>query len=431
MKLFTCPSCSQVLHFENTRCERCGHRLAYLPELQTLSSLKAVSATAADTETVSSELVALAPEADGHLIRLCRNYEQHAACNWAVPTESDGPFCMSCALNEVIPNLGHPRHAGMDPTRDGEATSDLQPVGTRPAARTAIGVWRAGVRLQGSTPERTVFTGHNDGLITINIAEADDPFREKTREQMGEAYRTVLGHFRHEIGHYYWDRLVKDSRWLEPFRDAVRRRARRTTRRRCKRHYEQGAPADWPARFVSAYASMHPWEDWAETWAHYLHMVDTLETARGYGLASAPRGRGRRRDPERRRRGAALRRLRRPARGLGAADARAEQPQPQHGARRSLSVRARRTGDREAALRSRHRHRACLRRGFTRGIDGEQLGRRVGHGFGRGKRCSVLAAHGPNRGHDDEPDGEPLDRRQVLMQDCDTGNGGNRRLEAH
>jgi hypothetical protein len=132
-----------------------------------------------------------------------------------------------------------------------------------------------------------VFTGHNDGLITINIAEADDPFREKIRLQMGEAYRTVLGHFRHEIGHYFEMRLVDGSPRVEAFRKLFGDE-RELYQTALDRHYKQGPPKDWHERFVSAYASMHPFEDFAETWAHYLHMVETLDTARTYGLALRP-----------------------------------------------------------------------------------------------------------------------------------------------
>jgi hypothetical protein len=128
-----------------------------------------------------------------------------------------------------------------------------------------------------------VFTGHSDGLITINIDEANDPLREKLKKNLGESYRTLLGHFRHEIGHYYWDRLVKESRWLPACRVLFGDESA-DYGESLKRHYEKGAPADWPLRFVSSYATMHPWEDWAETWAHYLHMIDTLEIARCYGL---------------------------------------------------------------------------------------------------------------------------------------------------
>ena len=98
------------------------------------------------------------------------------------------------------------------------------------------------------------------------------------RAQMGENYRTLLGHFRHELGHYYWDRLIRDDPdWLQRFRAAVRRRARRTTTRRCAATMPTVAPPDWQARHISAYAASHPWEDWAETFAHYLHITDTLE----------------------------------------------------------------------------------------------------------------------------------------------------------
>ena len=142
---------------------------------------------------------------------------------------------------------------------------------------------RVGVRLQaGSSRRGEGLIGHERGLITINIAEADSPFREKTRIALGETYRTVLGHFRHEIGHYYWDRLVAGSPCLEPFRELFGDE-RASYDEAVAAHYRDGAPADWPTRFVSSYASMHPWEDWAESWAHYLHMVDTLETARSFG----------------------------------------------------------------------------------------------------------------------------------------------------
>src|SRR5262249_33453549 len=138
------------------------------------------------------------------------------------------------------------------------------------------------------SPAAPILTGHNNGVITINIAEADDVERERRRNLMHEPYRTILGHFRHEIGHYYWHRLIKQGRWIDEFR------------KRCgdeqadyaqalQRHHQQGAPADWAVSYVSAYASAHPWEDWAESWAHYLHIIDTLETAVACGLSLRPR----------------------------------------------------------------------------------------------------------------------------------------------
>jgi hypothetical protein len=128
-----------------------------------------------------------------------------------------------------------------------------------------------------------VLTGHASGLITLNVEEADDAVREKIRHDLREPYRTLLGHFRHEIGHYYWDRLVWDSKWLEPFRRLFGDE-RADYAAALKANYENGPPPDWASRFISAYASTHPWEDWAETWAHYLHVVDSLGTALGFGL---------------------------------------------------------------------------------------------------------------------------------------------------
>jgi len=130
---------------------------------------------------------------------------------------------------------------------------------------------------------------HDRGLITINLAEADPSVLEKTRVELGERYRTLLGHFRHESGHHYWSRLIEPSRRLERFRRMFGDE-RLDYDTAVKRHYDQGPPPDWQSRFVSAYASVHPWEDWAETWAHYLHMVDTLETARSHGVALRPAG---------------------------------------------------------------------------------------------------------------------------------------------
>ncbi len=133
-----------------------------------------------------------------------------------------------------------------------------------------------------------VITGHDNGVITINLKEADDVQREQARVQMHEPYRTVLGHFRHEVGHYYWDRLIRDSSSIETFRRLFGD-DREDYAKALAKHYKDGAPADWQEHFVSEYASTHPWEDWAETWAHYLHMTDALETADSCGLALRPR----------------------------------------------------------------------------------------------------------------------------------------------
>ena len=200
-----------------------------------------------------------------------------------------------------------------------------------------------------------MLTGHADGVITVNIAEADDAERERRRTAMHEPYRTLLGHMRHESGHYYWDRLIAGTPELDEFRSLFGDE-RADYAASLSTYYERGAPADWQERFVSAYASAHPWEDWAETWAHYLHMVDTLETAAACGLSLTPR---RRDEP-------ALPKMPEPVspqpaavrasdRQLVSADIRVEQPESRARARRCVPVRLLAVGGRQAEVRRRCR----------------------------------------------------------------------------
>lgn len=270
MNIFACGVCEQTVFFESVMCTRCGATLAFRPDTRAM-----VAATPGSTPTD---------------YRLCRNYVEHAVCNWAVPAADDNPYCRACRLNHLIPNLGdaHAKDAWhrMELAKRRLLYTVLAlglPVETK-AENPAWGL--AFDFLQDTGPEK-VFTGHDDGLITINIAEADDPFREKMREQMGETYRTVLGHFRHESGHYYWQRLIDGRPAHHQFRRLFGDENESYDEAR-DRHYRNGPIPGWPDRFVSAYASMHPWEDWAETWAHYLHMVDGLETARAHGLSLRP-----------------------------------------------------------------------------------------------------------------------------------------------
>ncbi|MCM8737201.1 putative zinc-binding peptidase [Azospirillum sp. A1-3] len=286
MKLFECQNCHQPLYFENTLCERCGHRLGYLPDVGTLSALDPT-----DHDGVWSALATPEP-----LYKFCANAELDA-CNWMLPADSADTHCAACRHNRTIPDLSDT--ANLTRWRKLELakhhlfytlTNLKLPLQTRidnPEEGLAFDFLSDTVAADGTvTP---VLTGHANGLITINVAEADDAEREKRRTEMGEPYRTLLGHFRHESGHYIWDRLVRDDpALLERFR-ALFGDERQDYGEALKRHYADGAPADWQANFVSTYATAHPWEDFAETWAHYLHIVDTLETARAFGLRVRPR----------------------------------------------------------------------------------------------------------------------------------------------
>jgi hypothetical protein len=286
MRLFTCSNCSHTVFFENVRCTNCGQTLAYLPDVHEMSTIKVI-ADQAKTDAGELTYKALAPQANGARYRLCENSAKYGVCNWAIPENDPETLCRSCRLNDVIPNVEEPdsleawRRLEIAKRRLYYALDALRlPIESR--AERPVGGLVFSFMKDGPDGSK-VFTGHNDGLITINIEEADDPLREKLKKNLGESYRTLLGHFRHEIGHYYWDRLVKDSAWLPAYR-ALFGDESADYAESLKRHYAQGAPADWPLHFVSSYATMHPWEDWAETWAHYLHMVDTLTIARCYGL---------------------------------------------------------------------------------------------------------------------------------------------------
>jgi len=286
MKLFSCSACQQTVHFENSECTKCGHQLAYLPDRGTMTAVESAQGA---PEGLFVALGLLAGQ--GRYWR-CGNQIDHGACNWAVP-ESESPqrFCRACRLNQVIPNLADPKlkQAWIKLEKNKRRLMyTLLELGLPLESRTEDPERGLAFAFKQDQPgEEPVYIGHERGLITINVAEADSPFREKARLELGESYRTLLGHFRHEIGHYYWSRLVDESPHLEPFRELFGDE-RVSYEEALKAHYQNGAPTDWPSRFVSSYASMHPWEDWAESWAHYLHIVDTLDTARSFGLALRP-----------------------------------------------------------------------------------------------------------------------------------------------
>jgi hypothetical protein len=280
MKLFKCQACDQLLYFENTTCEKCSHRLGYLLEINTLSAL----------EPQDGGWRALVG-GDQHY-RFCANAE-FAVCNWLVETVSSDNYCLTCRHNRTIPDVSTPdnqlawrkieaaKHRlfytllRLKLPLDGGAENSAQ--------RLAFDFLAA--PLEGIGPK--VMTGHDNGLITIALAEADDVERERRRSTMHEPYRTLLGHFRHEVGHYFWDRLVRDGNKLEACRK-VFGDERADYGQALQAYYANGAPMNWQDCFVTAYAAAHPWEDFAETWAHYLHIVDTLEMAGAFGMRIHP-----------------------------------------------------------------------------------------------------------------------------------------------
>lgn len=288
MKTFRCH-CGNTIHFENTRCLVCNRALGFLPDQKTLAALEPMG---------NQEWQSLAPAASRRY-RMCDNYWYENVCNWMVPASEPRNFCHACRLNRIIPNLSAPRNR------------ELWQRVESAKRRLLFNVYSLGLTVVGRDEDKEhglafqfledadpsmefadsiggaqrVLTGHRNGVITINLAEADDSVRELIRAQMNERYRTLLGHFRHEIGHYFWDRIVRDSPYLDEFR-AIFGDERIDYHAALDLHYREGPPQGWEQNWVSAYAASHAWEDWAETWAHFLHMSATLETARDYGVGS-------------------------------------------------------------------------------------------------------------------------------------------------
>ncbi|WP_075217650.1 zinc-binding metallopeptidase family protein [Mongoliimonas terrestris] len=283
MKLFECQNCRNPVHFENTVCVNCGFRLGYLPEHTLLSAV----------EPDGDAFTALGDRSRPYVF--CDN-AGYDACNWLVPAGEDTTLCIACRHNRTVPDLTVDSNLAswrkMELAKHHLFYSLLRwrlpmPDRTEDPEEGLAFDFLADVTAPDGTVER-VLTGHDAGLITINIAEADDAEREARRTAMMEPYRTLLGHFRHEVGHYYWDRLVRDRGNVDQFR-ALFGDESRDYGEALQTHYTNGPPADWRQSFISTYATAHPWEDFAETWAHYIHMVDALETARAFGLKIRPR----------------------------------------------------------------------------------------------------------------------------------------------
>ncbi|MCC2674875.1 MAG: hypothetical protein K0R58_1822 [Ramlibacter sp.] len=281
MKLFRCQACGQSLFFENDTCLGCGSRVAFLPDLLAVAAVEQL----ADDASVWQLRPRRGRKPGPRRYRPCQNAEMHGICNFAVPAHDPNPLCVACRLTRVLPDLSQEGnkeswHAiEVAKRRLFYTLAQLALIEVNPPPGHSE---RLVFEFLQDQPGQAVLTGHADGLITINIAEADDAERARRRVQLHEPYRTLLGHFRHESGHYYWDVLIRDGGRVEAFTELFGD-ASVDYSESLKKHYESGGcPAGWQDRHVSAYATCHPWEDWAETWAHYLHMVDLLETAAAY-----------------------------------------------------------------------------------------------------------------------------------------------------
>jgi hypothetical protein len=285
--------CGKPVFFRNSKCLACGTPLGYDSSVATLISL--MPGPDADTWVAWQPEPSDEPANNAQAYTRCSNLATPAACNWLVPVaveQGSQWLCQACRLNRTIPDLNDPAHPdngvlwGRIELAKRRLFSSLLALSLPVASLTEDPVRGISFDLLRSPDGgRPVMTGHKAGLITLNLQEADDTVREAVRSAMREPYRTLLGHIRHEIGHYYWDRLVHGTVWMDGFRQLFGDETQDYAAR-LQKNYLEGPPYRWWLHYVSAYASTHPWEDWAECWAHYLHMRDTIDTAVSLGLAT-------------------------------------------------------------------------------------------------------------------------------------------------
>jgi hypothetical protein len=268
VKAFSCRVCGNALYFENSVCVSCTTNLGFSRQERAI---------------VPVDDKGQYVDADGGIWHVCKNLNL-SGCTWL--TEFPGGYCFSCGLTRTRPSDADV--VGLREFKVAEEAKrrlvvELDTLGFPIVSRTDDEENGLAFDLLSSVAA-DVTTGHESGIITLDLAESDDAHREKVRVDLDEPYRTMLGHFRHEIGHYIeWQHvrgdLIEKARELfgneeESYADAI------------ERHYSEGPPAGWEQNYISMYATMHPFEDFAETFAHYLHICDTIETASAHGLAT-------------------------------------------------------------------------------------------------------------------------------------------------
>ncbi|MDM7457933.1 MAG: putative zinc-binding metallopeptidase [Paracoccus sp. (in: a-proteobacteria)] len=256
MQRFNCPACGSRVYFHNQAC-MCGQNLFYDPETRQMTG-----------------------GPDGCRMRAV------IGCNWTVEASSRDShgLCRSCAMSRVIPDL----ETGPNRALFAKAERAKRWV----LANLSQWAWFTDAdrgrkphflmlseHLVGRSEQITM--GHAAGEITINITEADALIRLQRQRELGEHYRSMVGHFRHELAHFLFDRLAQAPGFIEGFR-SIFGDEREDYAAALARHYK--APRDPGDAFITGYATAHPHEDWAETVAHLLHLVDFTDSFVSTGL---------------------------------------------------------------------------------------------------------------------------------------------------
>ena len=266
MQRFTCE-CGNALFFDNSHCLKCGLEVGYDPEGRAMVALSGSRA-----------------------LQRCANGTRYKVCNWLVHKSSRLVLCPACKLNRKIPDLTQPRNVmlwGRMEAAKRRLLVTLMQLGIPPVPKSEDALSGLAFDILSAWVDPGSTMGHMNGVITVHLEEADDTYRQINREQLKESTRTLLGHFRHETGHYVWQRFLGWRDWQDAQRVAFRERFGEDMRDYAEAlswYYRNGAPRDWQQGFITAYATSHPWEDWSETWAHYLQMVEGMETFSGLGM---------------------------------------------------------------------------------------------------------------------------------------------------
>ncbi|MEJ7688567.1 MAG: putative zinc-binding metallopeptidase [Variovorax sp.] len=286
--------CGRPIFLGNSRCLACQTPLGYV-----IDRLGVVPLAPSGQDQAEPDTFTVFGESQGRAYRRCANLTTPASCNWMVPAPRDGDdpsfntdglvpgLCLACSVTRTIPDLSVESNGELWRRLElakRRLVSQLLALGLPVVTRIADPVHGLVFDFLSDSPgSPRVLTGHDEGVITLNAEEAEDAVRERIRAEMREPYRTLLGHFRHEIGHHYWDLLVLPTPWIDDYRKLFGDE-RADYAGALQSYYASGPPPDWRDRYVTNYASSHSWEDWAETWAHYLHMADTADTAMSFGV---------------------------------------------------------------------------------------------------------------------------------------------------
>jgi hypothetical protein len=279
VRVFICSTCQHELDFESMSCPNCDSSVGYV------SDRRDVVVIVADGPARYS--------VDGDSAAQWRCLNASWGCNWMLPADGGDVWCLSCRLTRGRPDEADPAAVVAWSAAEaakrrlvfqlGELGLPIEPRSPTTPRGLAFDLVHV--------PGASAVTGHDRGIITLDLSEADERHRDELRRNLGESFRTLIGHLRHEVGHYYFAHLVGQHDRILEFR-ALFGDERIDYSSALDEHYRRARTGDDKAdlsRFVTAYAAAHPLEDWAETFAHYLHTLDGLQTADSHGLAARSR----------------------------------------------------------------------------------------------------------------------------------------------